>query len=489
MNRVLAELCKFQEKPDPGAVHDLRVALRRCRAVAAAVQEVDPHRDWQELRDRAKKLFRSLGDLRDAQVMADWIKELQPDEDVLKQRMLAGLSESEDAAQHMALHRAKKFHEKRWRALDRSLTSRLRRIPLDGDAARCLALERLEEAKELHRRALRTENPRAWHALRIGIKRFRYTVESLLPTAHEEWSEALKRVQDALGNLHDLDVLKEIIEKNSGTEPAATAEEWVARIDRARQENLQDYRQMALGSASIWQKWLGGFPRKQWPVYANARIDTMRKAMDRKPGHSQVIARLAKRLAAQLVRAGACESCGEASFRRPLEAAARLSGIRIAEAGGRREKAARKFLLDSALPPTWRREDWERVAWSLRFKRGPAPGEKNKRFSRLPAEQRAAIAQMAGILRLANALRKCGVTAGSALRMEAVPPGLLLHVVAGGVTSREDSPEQAAHMEKAKALLETSLGKTIVIRVEPADEKRESSQDAARGPQLVPLMA
>src|SRR5215469_16552411 len=88
MNRSLAELKKFREKTDSDSVHDLRVALRRCRSVAAAVQEVDPHPDWQELRDTAKKLFRALGSLRDAQVMEEWIHEIQPNEDELKQKLL-----------------------------------------------------------------------------------------------------------------------------------------------------------------------------------------------------------------------------------------------------------------------------------------------------------------------------------------------------------------------------------------------------------------
>jgi CHAD domain-containing protein len=482
MNRTLAELRKLRTKPDADTVHDLRVALRRCRSVAAAVQEVDPHPDWQELRDCAKKLFRSLGDLRDTQVMEEWIKELQPQGDSLRQRLLATLAETEDAAQSRAVYRAERFDEKRWKELERSLAPRLRRIPADGAAAHCLALERLEEAKDLHRRAMRSENPGPWHALRIGVKKFRYTVESLLPALHEDWSDSLKRVQDALGNIHDLDVLKALVEKNSAAEHLSEKEDWIDRIERARRENLQDYRQTALGTASIWQRWAGGFPRQDWNAYASGRIQAMRKAMDPRPGRSLTVARLAKSLCVQLGKAGLCAACKEESFRHVLETAARLTGFRAYGKRKSQEKSARNFLLDSPLPPGWQAADWERVAWALRFQRGAEPGQANRRFLRLPAEQRVSVLLHAGILRLAIALRKAGATAGRNLTLETSVQGLRLRVQVA-----EDSLENARRVERAKTLLETSLGKTILTRLEPAIAEALAPSEAERGPQLVPV--
>src|SRR5260370_27513272 len=153
MKRTLDELAELRSKPTSDTVHDLRVALRRCRSVAAAFEEIDPHADWQEMRGCARKLFKSLGQLRDAQVMTEWLNQIHPEEDALKRQLLDSLGKSEESAREKALHQAARFDEKRWRELQRTLGARLRRVPADGYAARCLALERLEEAKELHRRA------------------------------------------------------------------------------------------------------------------------------------------------------------------------------------------------------------------------------------------------------------------------------------------------------------------------------------------------
>src|SRR4029077_14544553 len=101
------------------------------------------------MRKGARKLFRALGELRDAHVMTDWVNQLQPESDSLKTKMLEALASMEKAAQEKASRQAERFDAKAWKALSRSLTSRVRRVPLDGDAARCLALERLEESREL----------------------------------------------------------------------------------------------------------------------------------------------------------------------------------------------------------------------------------------------------------------------------------------------------------------------------------------------------
>jgi CHAD domain-containing protein len=463
MKRSAEELTKLRSDLTLDSVHDLRVALRRCRSIAAAMQEIDPHPDWEEMRDCARKLFRSIGELRDAHVMTEWLNKLHPEDGAPKQQMLESLASAEKSAKEKAQHRAQRFDQKRWKKLSRSLRARIRRVPPDGDAAHCLALERLTEAKELHRRAMRTESAKPWHALRIGIKHFRYTVESLLPAAHAGWSDTLKRVQDVLGNIHDLDVLSEMLAKTRADQSSEILQDWEVRIENERRHYVQTYRQLALGTASIWTHWQSGFPREDWERYANARIRATRAAMDPKPGRSTVMARISTRIWSQLRLQDAGEIFTDKKERRVLEAAARLSGVRDVNTKKAREKSAKSFLLDSPVPSAWSYSEWERVAWAIRFQRGSEPGRRNKRFSRLAAEQQTKICLLAGILRLAIAVQKSAVTKSTSLRMEVLPQGLLLHVAGA-----EDSPKNAARFTEAKQQLERSLGKAILIQAEPA---------------------
>ena len=54
-------------------VHDLRVALRRCRSMADGMMASDPAPEWKEMKKAGKQLFQRLGDLRDIQIMMEWI--------------------------------------------------------------------------------------------------------------------------------------------------------------------------------------------------------------------------------------------------------------------------------------------------------------------------------------------------------------------------------------------------------------------------------
>ncbi|HSC45274.1 MAG TPA: CHAD domain-containing protein [Candidatus Acidoferrum sp.] len=484
MERVLVELAALRSKTDADTVHDLRVALRRCRSVATAIREVDPHPDWDDMRNGARKLFQSLGELRDAQIQREWIERVHGEPDVLKTVLLETLDSTEGSARKNALHSAARFEVTQWRALMCSLPRRLRLIAEDGDAARCLALERLEDAQELHRRAMRTESPGPWHTLRIGVKRFRYTVESLAPALHARWADSLKDVQDVLGDIHDLDVLQELVKSKTAKAAGLPGSEWESRIAKIRQEKMRDYRQRSLGNNGVWQSWKRSFPRADWENYGKGRITATRKAADGKLRKSLALQRIAKRLWTQLRACRAAEIFSNAKERQTLETAAQLSGIRPGTSKGSRSgvKAARNFLLKSPVPPAWSFAEWECVAWAVRFQRGAEPESKHKRFGKLPVEQQARIILHAGVLRLAAALYASGITSGGTLRVENLSEGLLL--VAGGA---EDTPENAAEFSKAKRLLERSLGKSIVIQA-LAEQKTAAARTQTDGAVKAPAI-
>src|SRR2546425_704385 len=260
MDRALKELEHVRSSADPDSVHDARVAIRRCRSLASAMQEVDLHPAWRKMRKLPRKLFRALGSLRDAQVLQDRVKQLAWEGDAVRESLLQLLAEREAASRGRVLRSAQRFDEKIWKRLARTLGRRARLVPPGSLAAQCLALERYEEAHELHTRALQIEKPKPWHALRIGLKRFRYTVENLLPDLYASWEDDLKQVQDLLGDLQDFSVLDALLKKASGGILLASAEAMRDRLAAERKQRIANYRQRTLGDAGLWKKWRAGLP-------------------------------------------------------------------------------------------------------------------------------------------------------------------------------------------------------------------------------------
>src|ERR1700752_5131425 len=76
MLRVLEECDNAAADFRADPVHDLRVSLRRCRSLADGMIAMDPNREWKAMKKAGKALFQRLGDLRDVQIMMEWIEKL-----------------------------------------------------------------------------------------------------------------------------------------------------------------------------------------------------------------------------------------------------------------------------------------------------------------------------------------------------------------------------------------------------------------------------
>jgi hypothetical protein len=340
-------------------------------------------------------------------------------------------------------------------------------VPTGSLAAECLTLERFESARELHAKALRTEKPKAWHALRIGLKRFRYTVESLLPEHYANWGDSLKRLQDMLGEIHDLDVLAAVVKNSDFHETEDSLKLWQEIIERERHERTETYRQLTLGKTSLWNIWRSGLPTNgRVEAAALARLRVTARAVDPHVRRTSQISRIAVALFDAFKRADSAPAFSDATLHRVLLAAARLHGVGDAHAGKSPQKTARKFLLGLSIPPGWSSEDWELLALAIRYHRGAEPRAKDGPFSKLSAGQQNSVRALAGVLRLARALRKCGVVTGAGLRAEKSTDAVVLRVPGLG-----DDVETASRLAAGKHLLEEYLRMPLIVKAAAKPEK------------------
>ena len=182
------------------------------------------------------------------------------------------------------------------------------------------------------------------------------------------------------------------------------------------------------------------------------------------------------RLFELLRRVDAAPLFHEAAMRRVMQEAAKLHGVGPARGRNLSQKAVRKFLLGLTIPPNWTSEQWDLMAWSVRFHRGAEPRQKNG-FAKLSEEQQTAVRALAGVLRLARALRKSGLEGAVGLRCERSTDAVVL-----SVPGLLDTAEIAARLAAAKHLLEFVLEKPLILKPAPKPETKPAPLAHPSGP-------
>ena len=261
MNRVSEMADKLEDVWDSDGVHDLRVALRRCRTMADALSEVNPSPSWKKLKKSTRDLFQALGELRDTQVAKQWVKKLGGAKDPVRRSLLKVLDETEEHQQKIAEKALAQFDRKDWKKWSRKFPAKAGFFPAESVVFQRLALIKLNQAVDLYQRAKKVRSGAAWHRLRIGLKEFRYILENFLPERYEHSSKELKRMQDILGEVHDLDVLRPLVRKQAGGMDAEIIAEWIAKIESERKDRLGEFRTKSIDKESYWVFWHKGL---QW---------------------------------------------------------------------------------------------------------------------------------------------------------------------------------------------------------------------------------
>jgi CHAD domain-containing protein len=460
MERVLEECRRASQDLAPDPVHDLRVALRRCRSMADGLMAMDPDPAWKAMKKAGKRLFSSLGELRDVQVMTEWVQKLGPAEDPETVALLSLLAGREHQQKIRAGEAVQTFDTHQWTRWSRELPRRATRIKPGSLVFQHLALERWTAAYALHRKAWRNPSQVVLHQLRIGLKRFRYIVENFLPEQHQAWSSDLKQMQDLLGDIHDLDVLwATAIEVNAFTSEESR-QRWHDMVREAREKRVARYRERMAGPGSLWRVWRAPLPKgEQVQLAAAARLELWASFLDPDFAHSERVARLATELFDGLSGLGLGPACPERDLRAILRAAALSHDV----GKSRHDKGHHKssYRLIRRLPPPlgWSQGDFQLAATVARFHRGALPQSRHKAIRDLGIADKRVALYLAGILRLADALDRPRLTTTQRLHVEKKKGALL--VAASGYSPWTPAAENIA---AARYLLEVVLRKPILIK-------------------------
>jgi CHAD domain-containing protein len=457
MNEVLRESDKAADGFRSEAVHDLRVALRRCRSMADGFRAIDPHKDWKKMRRQATALFDSFGALRDCHVTMDWVQRLgQADEQVTNQ-VLEHLRQMEPALRRKAKDAVEAFDRKQWQSWTRGLSQRAERVPVGSSVFQALALEKLIAARRLQARALKSGNELTLHKLRIGLKKFRYVVENFLPQRHQEWKAGLKTIQDLLGEIHDLDIVHAtVLALCSAADPEAL-HKWEDALGSERLMRIERYVEFMSGKRSLWRIWRSGLPQGQAAREASVeKLQAWSSFLDADMPHSRRVARFAVQIYDNLVRFDLLSGANKNS-RELLRAAATVHEVGRFDGNKNHHKKTQRMVSKLDHIVGWTRQEIIAMGSVARYHRGALP--QHGRLRELPMKQRKLTTLLAGILRLANALDSGHD--GSIRRIKITCDEGFVVIHAQGL--RADSA-LAERIAGARHLLEINCGFPILVR-------------------------
>ncbi|MGC2210880.1 MAG: CHAD domain-containing protein [Candidatus Korobacteraceae bacterium] len=406
MERVVAEREKARKTLNASVVHDLRVALRHCRSMAEGFQNLNGDPSWGKMRKAGKVVFSALGGLRDTQVLLEWIERLRSDCPAVAERLESDCLQREAILKTTAAEVVGKFDVQRWQQWAEKLDKLVQGVENSAEVFQALALERYEAAHKLHAKALRDRSKTALHALRIGIKKFRYILENFLPDLEQAWGNDLRHVQDLLGEVHDLDVLWNTACQIQAFASPQERQQWFAAVSRERTQRVQAYREKMVGRHSWWQEWRSGLPAgEQLHRAVLKRFETWAASLDPDPAHTQLVTKFSLELydALQVAELVPARGAGAVSPRDLLQVAALTHG---AGHGGRdkaRHKLCGRLLEKLEIPPGWSATDLTIAALVARYHRGALPTTR-KRYAALSFADQHLADSLGGILRFADSL-------------------------------------------------------------------------------------
>ncbi len=215
-------LDRMDDEDDVEALHDFRVSLRRLRTILRAYRPSFAPEVRKMERRAIRKLARSTGAGRDAEVLLDWLEsvrdDLAPSEGRMADRLAAELRSERDW-EYGDVH---DMVGPRFRKLEKRLRRRLGSFELPAEPSRpgversfaatlnhvlpVYAAELSDAVDAIHT----PEDHDAVHAARIRGKHLRYLVESVASEVDgvDVLVDRLKGLQDSLGDLRDAQLLE-----------------------------------------------------------------------------------------------------------------------------------------------------------------------------------------------------------------------------------------------------------------------------------------
>jgi CHAD domain-containing protein len=255
----LGRSAKQARQIDPDAIHDARVASRRLDAALDVLLARGPEEKRGDEERALRRLRRSLGRLREREVIAQSLRSLL-DAASLPAReagelLLGRLAKRITRGRRRAVERIQVVHKE---ILALRAAAELKSVPdtdaMSRGALRWSAIRRAEAERRLAK-ALRSQDEDDLHEARLAVKKWRYALEVLVEASGAPADAEQERVialQRSLGSIHDGDVLLDYLRRwsrrwrDDGSRELATAvAPLVRRLGASRRRELRQLPRLA----------------------------------------------------------------------------------------------------------------------------------------------------------------------------------------------------------------------------------------------------
>jgi len=267
-------------RPDIEHVHDARVASRRLRAALPLFIGCLPSKKARKWLDGIRRVTRALGEARDTDVQIEWLQKFSAglaDKKAVpgiqrlmlrlrqkREKLQAPLVEAMDALPASAL--IPNMTARLQPLADRSVevyvyTPTLYRHSFQAISTRLDALLAFDEIVE------QPDKVTELHQMRIAAKWLRYTLETFAPlyaSQLQAYIQAVKTMQDLLGEIHDCDVWQQFLPTFLEEEHQRVVEYFgsdrafkplVAGIQSLEQDRLQERGSLYEKFVENWRAW------------------------------------------------------------------------------------------------------------------------------------------------------------------------------------------------------------------------------------------
>ncbi len=234
---------KARSKASEKSIHDLRVNTRRMIATLELAKALSRQSEIAKLQRRFKRVLKSMGPLRDTQVLLETVAQVQRAGVIADfTKILQRREERKIDGVRSDLKRGTKLQLSKRVKDVRSEFSRLHdtrgKDKIEHSIERLLTLRRNEFLKAERRfQKLQPLNEDLLHEMRIALKKFRYAVEAaqpLLGDSAKKRARDMHAFQQLIGESRDLEMLRVELEKWADKNGKKVA--IVPALDRLRQK-------------------------------------------------------------------------------------------------------------------------------------------------------------------------------------------------------------------------------------------------------------